>query len=161
MFDPSLHEETRLDRLASVDGTFESTRLGRGLSTPDEDEETRRLEVLQSYRLLDTRPEPAFDDIASMASLMCGTPIALVTLIANDRQWFKARVGMELAETPREQAFCAHAIRNPSALLEVQDASKDPRFMFNPLVVGDPGIRFYAGVPLLTPSGAALGTVCH
>ena len=160
MFDPSLHEETRLDRLAAVDGAFESTRLGSGLSSPDADEETRRLEVLQSYRMLDTGPEPAFDDIVSMASLMCGTPIALVTLIDNDRQWFKARVGMELSETPRDQAFCAHAIRNPSALLEVQDASKDPRFMFNPLVVGDPGIRFYAGAPLLTPSGAALGTVC-
>ncbi len=160
MFDPAVPERTRLDRLASDAAGFESTRLEPLMPAAAADDETRRLEVLQSYRLLDTAPEPAYDDIVNMASLMCGTPIALVSLITEDRQWFKARVGLDRLETPRDQAFCAHAIRNPSAIMEVQDASKDPRFMHNPLVVGEPGIRFYAGAPLLTPSGAALGTVC-
>jgi diguanylate cyclase (GGDEF)-like protein len=160
MFDPAVPEEARHDRLASNVGGFESTRLEPLMPAPAVDDETRRLEVLQSYHLIDTAPEPAYDDIVNMASLMCGTPIALVSLITEDRQWFKARVGLDQMETPRDQAFCAHAIRNPSSIMEVQDASKDPRFMHNPLVVGEPGIRFYAGAPLLTPSGAALGTVC-
>ncbi|MBK6593085.1 MAG: diguanylate cyclase [Burkholderiales bacterium] len=160
MFDPAVPEEARHDRLASNVGGFESTRLEPLMPAMTVDDETRRLEVLQSYHLIDTAPEPAFDDIVNMASLMCGTPIALVSLITEDRQWFKARVGLDQMETPRDQAFCAHAIRNPSAIMEVRDASKDPRFMHNPLVVGEPGIRFYAGAPLLTPSGAALGTVC-
>ena len=160
MFDPAVPEEARHDRLASNVGGFESTRLEPLMPAPAVDDETRRLEVLQSYHLIDTAPEPAFDDIVNMASLMCGTPIALVSLITEDRQWFKARVGLDQMETPRDQAFCAHAIRNPLAIMEVQDARKDPRFMHNPLVVGEPGIRFYAGAPLLTPSGAALGTVC-
>jgi diguanylate cyclase (GGDEF)-like protein len=146
MFDPSVPEEKT--RLAALD------------STPALDDETRRLEILDSYRVVDTPPEPTYDDIVNMASLMCGTPIALVSLITEDRQWFKARVGLEASETPRDQAFCAHAIRDPLSVMEVQDASKDPRFMHNPLVTGEPGIRFYAGAPLLTPSGAALGTVC-
>jgi hypothetical protein len=85
------------------------------MPAPAVDDETRRLEVLQSYHLIDTAPEPAFDDIVNMASLMCGTPIALVSLITEDRQWFKARVGLDQMETPRDQAFCAHAIRNPSS----------------------------------------------
>ncbi len=145
MFDPSDPDATRLDRLDAV---------------PVLDEETRRLQILQSYQLVDTAPEPAFDDIVKIAALICGTPIALVTLVAEDRQWFKARVGMESSQTPRDQSFCAHAIRNPSRIMEVQDASQDPRFMHNPLVVGEPGIRFYAGAPLLSPSGVAMGTVC-
>lgn len=160
MFDPAVPEETRLDRLRPDTGDFEMTRLEPLMPTPPSDEEARRVQVLQSYRLLDTAPEPAYDDIVNMAALMCGTPTALVSLITEDRQWFKARVGFDRSETPREQAFCAHAIRNPSEILEVQDASKDPRFMYNPLVTGEPGIRFYAGAPLLAPSGAALGTVC-
>ena len=160
MFDPSIPEQTRLDRLQANSHDSESTRLHPRIAVSAADEETRRLQVLQSYQLLDTAPEPAYDDIVNMATLMCGTPIALVSLITEDRQWFKARVGFDRTETPRDQAFCAHAIRNPSAIMEVQDASKDPRFMFNPLVLGEPGIRFYAGAPLLSPSGAALGTVC-
>ena len=160
MFDPSALEETRLAGLDTGPLGFDRTRLDRLNAAPIGDEETRRLEILHSYRLLDTAPEPTYDDIAGMASLMCGTPIALVSLVTDDRQWFKARVGLEIVDTPRDQSFCAHAIRDPSALMEVQDASKDPRFQDNPLVVGDPGIRFYAGAPLLTPSGVALGTVC-
>ena len=116
-----------------------------------EDDETLRLQVLLSYKLLDNGPAPAYDDIANIASLMCGTPIAMVYLIDSDRQWSKARVGMEQAQTPRDQAFCSHAIRNPTSIMEVPDASKDPRLIFDPLVIGDSGIRFYAGAPLLSP----------
>ena len=159
MFDPSVPEETRLGRLSSTANAFESTRLDVGLQS-HHDDESRRVQVLHSYHLLDTPPEPAFDDIANIASLMCGTPIAMVSLIDSDRQWSKARVGMEQAQLPRDQAFCSHAIRTPMSIMEVPDASKDPRFMFNPLVIGEAGIRFYAGAPLLSPSGAALGTVC-
>ena len=152
---------TRLDRLAPDAHGFDATQLaGLPVEPAFDGDETRRLEILQSYKVVDTAPEPAYDDIVSMASLMCATPIALVSLITEDRQWFKARLGMDVSETPRDQAFCAHAIRDPSTLMVVQDASKDPRFMHNPLVVGEPGIRFYAGAPLLTPSGAAMGTVC-
>ncbi len=166
MFDPSVPEKTALARIATDAEAYESTRLA-GLddfpdpdSDPDAEAEIRRLQVLNSYNLVDTEPEPAYDDIVKMATLICGTPVAMVTLITEDRQWFKARVGMEPQETPRDQAFCAHAIRDPSRIMEVQDASQDPRFMHNPMVVGDPGIRFYAGAPLLSPSGVALGTVC-
>lgn len=162
MFDPSEPEETRMARLAPhFAGSFDRTQLaGLEAADPVGDDETRRLDVLHSYQVVDTEPESAYDDIVNMASLMCNTPIALVSLVTEDRQWFKARVGLEPTETPREHAFCAHAIRNPSAVMEVRDATKDPRFMNNPLVLGDPRIRFYAGAPLLTPSGAALGTVC-
>lgn len=139
---------------------FAVTQMDHLRLVPPLDDETRRLEILDSYNVVDTAAEPAYDDIVNMASLMCATPIALVSLITEDRQWFKARVGLDLSETPRDQAFCAHAIRDPLTIMEVRDASKDPRFMHNPLVVGEPGIRFYAGAPLLTPSGAAMGTVC-
>ena len=160
MSDTSDFAPTRLDSLTPDTGSFEATQMAGLRVEPALDDETRRLQILDSYRLVDTAPEPAYDDIVSMASLICGTPIALVSLITEDRQWFKARVGLDVMETPRDQAFCAHAIRNPSAIMEVQDATQDPRFMHNPMVVGEPGIRFYAGAPLLTPSGAALGTVC-
>lgn len=123
-------------------------------------DELARRRALDTYHVLDTMPEDAYDDIVRLAALLCDTPTALVSLIDRDRQWLKAKVGFELSQTPREVAFCDHAIRDPDAVLEVPDATRDPRFAHNPLVTTENGIRFYAGVPLVTPSGAAVGTVC-
>jgi GAF domain-containing protein len=113
-----------------------------------------------SYNVLDTLPEAAFDDIAFLASVVCQTPMALVTLVDESRQWFKARVGTDLEETSRELAFCAHAILQPDEMLVVPDTHDDPRFATNPLVTDAPRVRFYAGVPLNSPQGLPLGTLC-
>ncbi len=121
--------------------------------------EAERLQALADALLLDTPPEAMFDDIVRLASLICETPIALISLVDRDRQWFKAKVGLPVAETPREVAFCAHAILQPG-MLEVQDAHADERFADNPLVTGEPRVRFYAGVPLAPGGGLPLGTLC-
>ena len=122
--------------------------------------ELARQSALDALRIIDTLPEPTYDAVVQLAGVLCGTPIALISLITRDRQWFKARVGLEVDETPRTIAFCDHAIRSPGQLMEVRDARLDPRFEHNPLVTGDPDIRFYAGHPLVDSSGHALGTVC-
>ena len=123
------------------------------------DDEERRLATLGRYGVLDTPAEQAFDDLTRLAAQVLGAPIALVSLIDRDRQWFKSRVGVEVCSTPRDMAFCDHAIRHREVMV-VEDASRDPRFATNPLVVGEPFIRFYAGAPLLTDEGFALGTLC-
>lgn len=122
--------------------------------------EASRLAALRAQQLLDSMPEQMFDDIVRVASNVCGTPIALISLVDEDRQWFKAKVGLQASETPRDQAFCAHAILEPDKPLVVPDATQDPRFAANPLVTGSPDIRLYAGAPIVSQSGHALGTVC-
>ena len=123
-------------------------------------DESARLAALRAYRILDTDPEQAFDDLTLLASQICGTPIALITLVDEDRQWFKSRLGISVTETARSIAFCAHAIQEPGSIFVVPDASRDERFRENPMVQGDPNIRFYAGAPLVTPEGHAIGTLC-
>lgn len=123
------------------------------------DREVARLAALRRYRIVDTPPEQSFDDLARLAAQVCETPIAFVSLVQGDRQWFKAAVGLPVRETPREFSFCAHAIGHPQAVLEVPDATLDPRFRDNPFVAGAGGLRFYAGAPLVTPDNYVLGTV--
>lgn len=120
--------------------------------------EAARLQALNVYGVLDTPPEPPFDDLARLAARLCDTPVALVTLVDDHRQWFKAVVGLEVRETPRQIAFCAHTICG-DGLFEVEDALQDPRFANNPLVTGDTAIRFYAGMPLPVEGGHRLGSL--
>jgi anti-sigma regulatory factor (Ser/Thr protein kinase) len=122
-------------------------------------DEAGRLKALYSYRILDTDPEQGFDDLTMIASQICGTPIALISLVDEDRQWFKSRVGIDANETSRSVSICSHAIRQ-RGLFQVPDALEDARFKDNPLVSGAPYVRFYAGMPIHTPEGEALGTIC-
>lgn len=121
--------------------------------------EEQRLAALKSFNILDSAPEVLYDDIVALASVICETPIALVTLIDSDRQWFKAKVGVDVIETNRDISFCAHAIHDVK-VLEINDATLDKRFADNPFVTDGPKIRFYAGAPLVTSDGLALGTLC-
>ncbi len=122
-------------------------------------DESGRVAALRQYAILDTLAEQIYDDVTELASMICGTPISTVTFIDRDRQWFKSAVGLQSRETPREYSFCAHTI-DTAATLIVRDAQQDPRFADNPLVTGEPGIRFYAGAPIIAPGGHVLGTVC-
>lgn len=121
--------------------------------------EAERLDALQEYQILDSLSEAAFDELASLAASICEAPISLITLVDENRQWFKSEFGLDLKETKRTISFCSHAIEQPELFI-VPDATKDPRFAHNPLVTADPHIRFYAGAPLVTPRGDALGTLC-
>lgn len=122
--------------------------------------EEERVLSLEHLDVLDSANEQAFDDIVLLATTLCDAPIALVSLVDRERQWFKACIGLGVQETHRDLAFCGHAILDPAEVLVVEDATLDPRFASSPLVLGPPFIRFYAGAPIVTDSGVALGTVC-
>lgn len=122
--------------------------------------EIERLKALHAYSILDTLPEEDYDNITSIAAQICKTPISLVTLVDEDRQWFKSSIGLDVKQTARDLAFCAHAINQPKDIFVVSDARSDERFFDNPLVTGQPHVIFYAGMPIVDNRGNALGTIC-
>jgi GAF domain-containing protein len=134
-------------------GNVQRSRLPSRWSEPE------RLTALDTYGVLDTPPEPEFDELARIAAHVCSTPIALVSFVSEHRQWFKAEVGFGTRETAIDLAFCSHAILQPD-LFVVPDTTEDPRFSANPLVTGEPHVRFYAGAVITTGNGIPLGTLC-
>jgi GAF domain-containing protein len=145
--------------LSALKKSSVSPEMKHPTTTPSNHHEKRRLQVLWDYDVLDTVPEEMFDDLTELAARICEAPIALISLVDENRQWFKSKVGVTVNETSRDISFCAHAIEQ-EGLFIIPDATKDKRFSHNPLVTSDPKIRFYAGAPLVTPDGHALGTLC-
>ena len=129
------------------------------MNSPALSTDAARLAALDRYAILDTDPEQSFDDLVILASYICKTPIALLSLLDDHRQWFKSTVGVQVRETPLEMSICAHAIKQEDLFI-VPDTLQDTRFRENPMVVGEPHIRFYAGAPLINEDGFALGTLC-
>lgn len=129
------------------------------MKPPVPENEAARIEALRQYEILDTDPEESFNDLTRLAAYICHTPIALITLVDENRQWFKAEVGLGVKETTRDVSFCAHAILQDGPCI-VRDALDDERFRSNPLVTSSPYIRFYAGAPLMSPEGFKIGTLC-
>lgn len=154
---PRLFQNLQCPRLSWLRRRHSSVKIQ---PVPLPDNETERLKALADYNILDTLPEQAFDDLTAIAAYICKTPIALISLIDSDRQWFKSKLGLKSSEIPRDWSFCSHAILQPDDILVVSNALKDDRFNNNPLVKGNPKIRFYAGVPLITPDGLPIGTLC-
>jgi GAF domain-containing protein len=129
------------------------------MGTPSLTSETARVAALNRYAILDSEPEQSFDDLVVLAAHICKTPMAMLSLVDDHRQWFKSKIGVEVRETPRDVAICAHTIKQDH-LFVVPDTLQDARFRENPLVTGEPHIRFYAGAPLINDDGYALGTLC-
>jgi len=129
------------------------------MNSPALSTEAARLAALDRYAILDTEPEQSFDDLVILASYICKTPMALLSLLDDRRQWFKSTVGVQVRETPLEMSICAHAIQQQELFI-VPDTLQDDRFRENPMVLGEPHIRFYAGAPLINEDGFALGTLC-
>jgi signal transduction histidine kinase len=123
-------------------------------------DEAKRINELRKYNILDTLTEKDYDDVTFLASVICDVPIALISFVDEDRQWFKSHLGLAASETLREYSFCSHAIKFPQEIMIVEDSRIDERFKDNPLVTGDPNIVFYAGIPLINEGGFGLGTVC-
>lgn len=168
---PGGHRRTRLSLIQGLMHADDASRQATNSSNdpeyqpalapnyPTNGNERSRLAALAASGLVDSASEPRFDRLARLASMVTGSPIALISLLTSTRQWFKARVGLSVQETPRDWAFCSHAILQ-NELFVVEDALSDERFRDNPLVQQDPHIRFYAGVPLRDKSGQPLGTLC-
>ncbi len=129
------------------------------MKAPIPDNEAERLRTLRLYRIMNTGAEQAFDDLTSLAAAICGTPMAAISFVDETRQWFKSKIGLVNSETSRDFSFCAHAVLKDEMLI-VEDATRDARFLDNPLVLQDPSIRFYAGAPLQMANGEALGALC-
>ncbi len=150
---------------ADNESVFKSQKVSVNFSSPVQfsvpipENEPQRVAELEKYKILDTPPEQVFDDITRLASIICNAPIAMISLVAPHRQWFKSKIGVSINETRRDLSFCAHAIMGRDLFI-VKDALQDPRFCKNPFVLYEPYIRFYAAMPLVTANDCALGTLC-